>query len=164
MNDESKGTCSVNRQIKFKNIILRSSLCDYGNAHILVKGIVTITGARADAAARQADERFKEVIFKKCVSFINFKIEINNTETDNAIDIDIVMPMYNLIEYSDNYSKTSGSLWQYYKDAPNDNLTNSKSFKYKIKIAGKTPDDGNTKNAEINVLLKCFKNFCRRSK
>ena len=111
MNDESKGTCSVNRQIKFKNIILRSSLCDYGNTHILVKGIITITGARADAAARQADERFKEVIFKKCVPFINFKIEINNTETDNANDIDIVMPMYNLIEYSDNYSERSGSLW-----------------------------------------------------
>ena len=72
--------------------------------------------------------------------------------------------MYNLIEYSDDYSKTSGSLWQYYKDAPNDNLTNSKSFKYKIKIVGKTPDDGNTKNVEIIVLLKCLRNFCRRSK
>ena len=56
------------------------------------------------------------------------------------------MPMYNLIEYSDNYSKTSGSLWQYYKDDPNDNIKNSESFKYKIKITRKTPNNGNTKD------------------
>ena len=60
-----------------------------------------------------------------------------NTDIDNAQDIDIVMPLYNLIEYSDNYSKTSGSLWQYYKDDPNDNIENSESFKYKIKLTGK---------------------------
>ena len=74
---------------------------------------------------------------------------INNTDTDNAHDIDIVMPMYNLIEYSDNYSKTSGSLWQYYKDDPNDNIANSESFKFKVKITGKTPNNGNTKDVEI---------------
>ena len=56
---------------------------------------------------------------------------------DNAQDIDIVMPMYNLIEYSDNYSKTSGNLCQYYKDDPNYNIENSESFKYKIKLTGK---------------------------
>ena len=71
------------------------------------------------------------------------------------------MPMYNLIEYSDNYSKTSGSLWQYYKDDPNDNIENSESFKYKIKITGKTPDDGNTKDVEIIVSLKYLSNFWR---
>ena len=70
----------------------------------------------------------------------------NNTEIDNAQDTDIVMPMYNLIEYSDNYSKTSRSLWQYYKDEPNDNLANFESFKYKMKITGKTPAAGNTKD------------------
>ena len=64
-------------------------------------------------------------MFKKCAPFINCKSEINNTEIDNAKDIDIVMSMYNLIEYSDNYSKTSGCLWQYYKDEPNDDLANS---------------------------------------
>ena len=58
------------------------------------------------------------------------------------------MPMYNLIEYSDNYSKTSGSLWQYYKDDPNNNLTDSESFKFKVKITGNTPDAGNTKDVE----------------
>ena len=67
----------------------------------------------------------KGVMFKKCAPFINCKSEINNTEIDNAKDIDIVMSMYNLIEYSDNYLKTSGCLWQYYKDEPNDDLANS---------------------------------------
>ena len=59
------------------------------------------------------------------------------------MDIDIVIPIYNLIEYSDNYSETSGGLWQYYKDDPKDNITRSTSFKYKVKITGKTPPDGN---------------------
>ena len=78
----------------------------------------------------------------------------NNADIDNAHDIDIVMPMYNLTEYSDNYSKTSGSLSQYYKDDPNDNLANSESFKSKVKITGKTPNNGNTKDVEIIVPLK----------
>ena len=69
--------------------------------------------------------------------------------------------MCNLTEYSDNYSKTSGSLWQYYKDDPNDNLTDSKSFKSKVKITGKTPDDGNTKDLEIIVAIKYLSNFWR---
>ena len=115
INDESRGTYNVNSQIKFKTTILKSSLCDYSDAYILVKGTITIMGAGADAAARQADERDKGVIFKSCASFTNCISEINNTQVDNAKDIDIVMPMYNLIEYSDNYAKTSGSLWQYYR-------------------------------------------------
>ena len=71
------------------------------------------------------------------------------------------MPMYNLIEYSDNYSKTSGILWQYYKDNPIDNIENSELFKYKIKITGKTPNNGNTKDVEIIVPLKYLSNFWR---
>ena len=71
------------------------------------------------------------------------------------------MPMYNLIEYSDNYSKTSGSLWQHYKDDPNDNLVSSESFKYKVNITGKTPNNGNTKDVEIIVSLKYLSNFWR---
>ena len=71
------------------------------------------------------------------------------------------MPMYNLIEYSDNYSKTSGSLWQYYKGGPNENLTDSKSFKSKVKITGNTPNNGNTKVVEMIVSLKYFSNFWR---
>ena len=74
------------------------------------------------------------------------------------------MPMYNLIEYSDNYSKTSGSLWQYYQDKPNDNRADSKSFKSKVKITEKTPNDGNTKDVEIIVPIKYFSNFWRTLK
>ena len=88
--------------------MLKSSLCDYSNAYILVKGRITITGA--DAAARQADERDKGVAFKNCAPFTNCISEINNTQVDNAKEFDIVMPMYNLIEYSDSYAKTTGSL------------------------------------------------------
>ena len=69
------------------------------------------------------------------------------------------MPMYNLIEYSDNYAKTSGSLWQYYRDEPNVNLANSESFKFKVKITGKTSNDDNEKDVEIMVPLKYLSNF-----
>ena len=86
---------------------------------------------------------------------------INNTDIDNAQDIDIVMPMYNLMEYNDNYSKTSGNLWQYYKDEPNDNIEDSESFKSKVKIIGKTPNNGNIEDVEIIVPLKYLSNFWR---
>ena len=112
--DESRDTYNDNSQIKFKTTMLKSSLCDYSDAYILVKGTITVNGARADAAARQADERDKGVAFKNCAPFTNCISEINNTQVDNAKNIDIVMPMYNLIEYSDNYAKTTGSLWQYF--------------------------------------------------
>ena len=92
--------------------------------------------------------------FKNCALFINCISEINNTQVDNAKDIDIVMPMYNLIEYSDNYVKTSESLWQYYRDEPNYDLANSELFKSKIKITGKTPAAGNEKDVEIKGSSK----------
>ena len=139
--------------------MLRSSLCDCADAYILVKGTITITGAGDDAAARRADERNKGVIFKNCAPFTKCISRINNTDIDTAQDIDIVMPMSNLSEYSDNCSKTSGSLWQYYKDKPNDNLADSKSFKSKVKMTGSTPAGGNTKDVEIFVPLKYLSNF-----
>ena len=111
--------------------MLRSNLCDYAYSYILVKGTIIITRAGDDAAARRADERNKGVTFKSCALFTKCISRINNTDIDNAHDIDIEMPMYNLLEYSDNYLKTAGSLWQYYKDDPNDNLTDSESFKSK---------------------------------
>ena len=129
--------------------MLRSNLCDYADAYILVKGTIAITGARADAAARQADEIDKSVIFKDCDPFTKCRSRINGTDIDNAQDIDIAMPMHNLIEYSDNYSKTSGHLWQYYKDDPNNDLRESEPFKSKNEITGKTPDNGDTKDVEI---------------
>ena len=143
INDESRGIYSVNSQIKFKTTMLKSILCNYSDAYILVKGKITITGRGADATARQANERDKGAEFKNCAPFTNCINEINNTQVDNAIDIDIVMPIYNLLEYSDNYVKISGSSWQYFRDEPDDNLEDSESFKSKIKITGKTPNNDN---------------------
>ena len=120
INDESIGTYNVNSQIKFKTAMLKSSLCDYSGAYILVKEIITITGdagpepdennlrtAAQLLAARHADERDKDVVFKNCAPFTNCISKINYAQVNNAKDIDIIIPVYNLIEYSDNYSKTS---------------------------------------------------------
>ena len=152
-NYESKGIkTQKNYKTTIKTTMLRSNLCDYADACILVKETLTSTGAKLD-------ERKKGVIFKNCAPFTKYISRINNTDIDTAQDIDIVTLMYNLIEYSDNYSKTSGSLWQYYKDEPSDNITQSKSFKFKIKITGKTPATGNTKEVEIIAPLKYLSNF-----
>ena len=143
--------------------MLKSSLCDYSDAYTLLKGKIKITGAGDDAAARQGDERDKVVAVKDCTPFTNCISQINNTQIDNAKDFDIAMPMYNLIEYGDNYSKASGSFWQYYRAEPNDNLEDSESFKPKIKITGKTPAAGNVKDVEVMVSLKYLSNFWRTS-
>ena len=103
INDESRGAYNVNSQIKFKSTMLKSSLCDYSDAYILFKGTISANNtAAAGAAANNTN--------KNCAPFINCISEINNTQIDNAKDINIVMPTYNLIEYSDNYAKTTGSL------------------------------------------------------
>ena len=112
---------------------------------VFVEGTTAVTGAGAIAPARPADERDKQVIFKNCSSFANCITEINNTHIDNIKDIDGVMPMCNSIEYNINHSVTSGSLWQYYKEKPIVNITDSESFKYNKKIIGGTPTDGNAK-------------------
>ena len=161
INGKSRGTYNVNSQIKFKTTMLKSSLCDYSDTYILVKRKITIIGRGADAAARQADEEDKGVAFKNCAPFTNCISEINNTQVDNAKDIDIAMPMHNLIEYSDNYAKTSESLWQYFRDEPDDNLADSESFKSKMKIKGKTSNNFNEKDVEIMVPLKYLSNFWR---
>ena len=110
INDESRGNYA-NRDIRFKTTMFRSNLCDYPDSYILIKGTITITGESDNAREIQADERDKGVTFKNCAPFTKCISRINNTDIDNAHDIDIIMPMYNLIEYSDNYSKTSRSLW-----------------------------------------------------
>ena len=97
-------------KINFKTSTLRYSLRDYSDAYILVKGNIIVNNTAAEGAA--ANNTNKKVIFKNCAPFTDCISKINNTQVDNAKDIDIVMPMYNLIEYSDNYSETSGSLWQ----------------------------------------------------
>ena len=96
--------------------MLRSSLCDYIDTYILVKGNISVNNtAAADADANNTN---KKVIFKNCAPFTDRRSKTTNTQVDNAEDIDIVMPMYNLIEYGDNYSRTCGSLWQYCKNIP----------------------------------------------
>ena len=162
INDESRETYNVNSQIKFKTTMLKCSLCDYSDAYILFKGTITVNNtAAADADANNTN---KKVIFKNCAPFTNCMSKINNTQVDNAKDIDIVIPMYNLIEYSNNYLETSGSLRQYCKDIPtvdNDNnaIVNfaennlTDSFNFKVKITGQTGDHI-TKNVEIMVPLK----------
>ena len=107
----------------------------------------------------------RDLLSRDCIS------EVNNTQVDNAKDIDIVIPMYNLIEYSNNYSKTSGRLWQYCKDtlAVNNNgdivdfngANATDSFNFKAKITGQTDDDGEINNVEIMVPLKHLSNFWR---
>ena len=116
INDDIRGVHSSNKQIRFKTTMVRSSLCDFSDAYILVKGNITFNNtAAADANANNIN---KKVIFKNCTPFTNCISKINNTQIDNVEYIDIVMPMYNLIEYSDNYSKLSESVWRYCKEVP----------------------------------------------
>ena len=118
-------------------------------------------------AARQADERNEEIIFKNCAPFTDCVSEIDNTQVNDAKDLDVVVPMYNFIEYSDNYSKTSGSLSQYHRDKPaldnRGNIVNfpgnSASFNFKLKLTGKTSAAGNTKDVKMTVPLKYLSNF-----
>ena len=145
-NDESRGAYNVYSQIKFKTTMLKSSLCDYSDAYSLVKGTISVNNTAAQGAA--VNNNNKKVIYKNCAPFTNCISEINNTQIDNAKDIDIVRPMYNLIEYSDNYEKRTGSLWQYCKDIPalnaNDEIVifadgnTTDSFNFKAKITGRT--------------------------
>ena len=166
INYESRGAYNVNSQIKFKTTMLKSSLCDYSDAYILVKGTISVNNTAAtDAAANNTN---KKVIFKNCAAFTNCICEINNTQIDNAKNIDVIMPMYNLIEYIANYAKTTGSLWQYCKDIPAQNNNNeiteftagntTDSFNFKAKITGQTGNDGK-KDVEIIVPLKYLSNF-----
>ena len=100
INDQARDEYSPNKQIKFKTSTLRSSLCDYGDAYILAKGNITVNNTVADGAA--ANNPQKKVIFKNYAPFTSCINKINNEQIDNAQCIDIVMPMCNLIEYSEN--------------------------------------------------------------
>ena len=142
-----------NKQIRFKTSMQRSDLCDYSDAYIVAKGTITVGGAE------NRDKYNRNLVLKNNAPFISCISKINNTLIGNAEDLDIVMPMYNLIKYSKNYSKTSGTLWNYYKDISTDPIKNSKSFKYKTSITGKTANDRNKKDVEFSVPLKYLSNF-----
>ena len=169
INDDIRGAYSPNKQIRFKTAMLRSSLCDYSDAYILVKKNISVNNTAA--AAADPNNRNKKVIFKNCAPFTNCISKINNNLIDNAEYIDIVIPMYNLIEYTDNYSKTSGSLWQYCKEIPAVNNAGNiidfnganatDSFNFKTKITSQTDNNGRIDNVEIMVPLKYLSNFWR---
>ena len=146
--------------LKFETKVIRSNLCEYSDAYILVTGHITATGDNANA----------KVAFKNCAPFTKCVTHINDEHVDNADNLDIVMPMYNLIEYSDNYSDTSGSLWQFKRDKQNMkngnpvNVTtdDSSSFKYKSSFIEESTAVGANrvfKNVKIAVPLKYLSNF-----
>ena len=164
--DQSGGNYNANKEIRIKTPTLRSDLCDFSNAYIVVKGTITVTNP-------DNTKINKSVEFENNAPFINCISKINGVQIDNAEDLDVVMPMYNLLEYSKNYRKTTGSLWNYYRDEPSNPLSsNSKSFKYKTSITGNTYNivageadyDENKvgKNeTEVVIPLKHLSNFWR---
>ena len=168
INDESKRKYD-NSNIRFKTSMIRSNLCDFSDAYILVKGTITVPNTAA--AGVSVNNTNKKVILKNCVPFTDCITKINNTQVDDAPDINIVMPMYNLIEYSDPYLKVSRSLWQYNRDEPALNANsevidfpannnNSASLKFKQKITGQKRNSV-AKYVKIMVSLKYLSDFSR---
>ena len=168
VNDENNTNYGVNRNtgadnpdtINYDTRVLKPNLCDYAEAYILVNG--TIRSASADANTRLA--------LKNCAPFTKCNLEINDEHVDTAENLDIAVPMYNLIEYSDNYQDSSASLYQYKRDEPpeanaiNDLTTDTlSSFKYKINLLGNPVVDNNIarRNVQVVVPLKCLSNFLR---
>ena len=174
-------TYNENKSIRFKTPMLRSSLCDYSDAYILVKGEITVTALGANIGANNIrDKRNRPLILKNNAPFVSCITRINGELIEDADDLDIVMPMYNLLEYSKNYRKTIGSLCNYYRDKlshdaddnnfANINEVNSEAFKYKNKITGNmhnvnADDDGydvnknGTQEVELDIPLKYLGNF-----
>ena len=148
--------------------MLRSDLCDKSDAYIVVTGTITVEGDNAK-------KRNKNLTFKNNTPFWSSISKIHNKFIANAEDFDIVMPVYNLLEYSANYSMASGKLWNYrdeVNDDTNENSANrnkinnnktisSKSFKYNTKLIGRTPSNNNIIDAEVVVPSKYLSNFWR---
>ena len=134
--DQSRGNYNVNKKIRIKTSMLRSDLFDYCDVYIVLK--VTIIVVRPDNAKRN-----KATAFENNAPFITCTSKMNGVKIDNAKDLYVVMPMYNSLEYCKNYRKTTGSLWNYYRDEPSNSLSsNSESFKYKTSITGNTYNVG----------------------
>ena len=175
-------TYNENKSIRFKTLTLRSNLCDCSDAYILVKGIITVTAPGVNNGANNIrDKRNRPLILKNNAPFVSCVTRINGELIEDADDLDIVMPMYNLLEYSKNV-KTIGSLYNYYRDElsddnnpdnfPNTSVVNSNAFEYKNKITGNTYNvnagaDGydvnknGTQEVELAIPLKYLGNFWR---
>ena len=148
--DQSGKKYNPKKEIRIKTSMLRFDLCDFSDAYIVVKGNITLEGDN------DANKRNENLTSENKTPFINCISTINGIKTDNAEDLDVVMSMYNLLEYSKNYGKTTGSLWNYFKDEPSNPLSfNSESFKCKTNIVGKTPENNDSlTNAKIVIPLK----------
>ena len=168
INDENNTNYGVNKDtgennpdtIKYDTRVLKPNLCDYAEAYILVDG--TIRAAAANANTRLA--------LKNCVPIIKCNLEINDEHVDTVENVDIVMPMYNLIEYSDNYQDSSATFYQYKRDEPPEGdpipnlvVNNSSSFKYKVELLGDPVVANNIarRNVKVVVPLKYLSNFFR---
>ena len=168
INDENNTNYGVNKNtgadtpdtIKYDTRVLKPNLCDYAEVYILIDG--TIRAEVADANTRLA--------LKNCPPFTKCNLEINDEHVDTAENLDITMPIYNLIEYSDNYQDSSATLYQYKRDEPSEanaiaNLTvnNSSSFKYKVNLLGNPRVADNIAKLRVKVVvpLKYLSNFFR---
>ena len=168
INDENNTNYGVNKDtgednpgtIKYDTRVLKLNLCDYAEAYILING--TIRAAAADGNTRLA--------LKNCTPFIKCNLGINDEHVDAAENLDIAMPMHNIIEYSDNYQDSSAILYQHKRDEPpeanaiNDLTTDtSSSFKYKVELLGNPVPDGAIakRNVKVVVPLKYLSNFFR---
>ena len=170
------------KSIRFKTPMLRSNVCDYSDAYILVKGIITVTAPGVNNNANNIrDKRNSLLILKNNAPFVSCITRINGELIEDADDVDIVIPMYNLLEYSKNYRKTIGSSYNYYRDEltnddndnfANINIVNSEAFKYKNKITGNTynvdagvqgyhVNKNGTQEVELDIPLKYLGNFWR---
>ena len=176
-------TYNENKSIRFKTPMLKSNLCDYSDAYILVKCTITVTAPGVENNADNIrDKRNRPSILKNNAPFVSCITRINGELIEDADDLDIVIPMYNLLEYSKNYGKTIGSLYNYYKDElsndaddnnfDNIEVVNSNKFKYKNKIIGNTynvdagaqgydVNKNGTQEVELAIPLKYLGNFWR---
>ena len=155
---QSGNTYNTSKPIRFKTSMLRSDLCDYSDAYVWVKGKITVTNPNDNANFN------KELTLRNNAPFISCISKINGELVENAEDLDIVMPMYNLLQYSKNYEKTSGSLFNYYRDEPkehtigagddaiNISIRNSKSFDYKTEIIGSL-DAGEDEKEDVTIAI-----------
>ena len=163
--DQSQGNYNIDKEIRIKTSMLRSDLCDYSNAYIVVKGTITIV--RPNGAKRN-----KEAAFQNNAPYINCISKINEIKIDNAEDLDVVMPMYNLLEYSKNYKKTTGIYGIITEMNQVILSSDSEYFKYKNNITGNTYNIGvgeegydankvGKNESEVVIPLKHLSNFWR---
>ena len=155
---QSGNTYNTSKPIRFKTSTLRPDSCDYSDAYVWVKGKITVTNPNVNPNFN------KELTLKNNAPFISRISKINGELVESAEDLDIVIPMYNLLEYSKNYEKTSGSLFNYYRDEPSEitieagnnainiSIRNSKSFDYKTEITGSL-DAGGDKKEDVTIAI-----------